>query len=78
VLAGVQAKGLSAASEGGLVSQQTGPYGLLLAIALFWALLSACAATVSVEFELRRSAWGWTASFVMSSVVAAYSFWRLP
>jgi hypothetical protein len=58
------------------VSQAT-IWPALLAIALLWALVSAGAATVSVEYEMRRRAWGWMACFVLSSLVAAYSFWRL-
>jgi hypothetical protein len=60
------------------VSPQETVWGSVLPIAVFWAVVSAIAASVSVRYEMRRSAWGWTASFVLSSLVAAYSFWRLP
>jgi hypothetical protein len=60
------------------MSQQESVGGYVLFIALSWALISAIAASASVRYEMRRSAWGWTASFVLSSLVAAYSFWRLP
>jgi hypothetical protein len=60
------------------VSQQETIWGYVLFIALAWALISAIAATGSVHSEMRRLAWGWTASFLVSSLVAAYSFWRLP
>jgi uncharacterized membrane protein YoaK (UPF0700 family) len=59
------------------VSGQEVAWARLLVIALFWAVISAIAATVSVRYEARRPALGWTASFVLSSMVAAYSFWRL-
>jgi hypothetical protein len=49
----------------------------LLAIALFWALVSAVAAAEGVHHERRRLALGWTVSFVLSSLAAAYGFWRL-
>ncbi len=61
------------------MSHQESVWGSVLFIALSWALISAIAVSVSVHFEMRRLAWGWTASFVLSSLVAAYSFfWRLP
>jgi hypothetical protein len=60
------------------VSQQETVWGSVLLIAVFWALISAIAATASVHYEMRRWAWGWIASFALSSLVAAYSFWRLP
>jgi hypothetical protein len=60
------------------VSQQESVWATVLFIALAWALISAIAATVSVRYEMRRRAWGWTASFfLVSSLVAAYSFWRV-
>jgi hypothetical protein len=58
--------------------QETLWWPALLGVASAWALLSAIAAAVCVRYEMRRLAWGWTASFVLSSLVAAYSFWRLP
>jgi hypothetical protein len=60
------------------VSQQGTVWASVLGIALVWALISATAAIVSVHYEMRRWTWGWTASFVLSSLVAAYSFWKLP
>jgi hypothetical protein len=60
------------------VSQQETVWHYVLLIALSWAVISAIAASASVRYEMGRSAWGWTASFVLSSLVAAYSFWRLP
>ncbi len=58
------------------MSQHESVWGSVLFIALSWALISAIAASASVHYEMRRFAWGWTASFVLSSLVAAYSFWR--
>ena len=60
------------------MSQQAGVWALVFYISLGWAALSAVVATVSVYYERSRLAWGWTASFFIASVVAAYSFWRLP
>jgi hypothetical protein len=45
--------------------------------ALLWALVSVLVATESANRGMRRRAWGWMASFVVSTLVAAYSFWRL-
>jgi hypothetical protein len=59
------------------VSQQEAVWAPLLGIALVWVLVSAFAATDSVKYGMRRRAWGWTAAFVLSSLAAAYSFWRL-
>jgi hypothetical protein len=65
--------------EAGLkVSQQESVWATVLFIALGWALISAIAATVSVRYEMSWGALGWMASFLVSSLVAAYSFWRLP
>jgi uncharacterized membrane protein YoaK (UPF0700 family) len=64
--------------EAGLkVSQQESVWALVLTIAVCWAVISAIAATVSVRYEMRRRAWCWTTSFLVSSLVAAYSFWRV-
>jgi NhaP-type Na+/H+ or K+/H+ antiporter len=60
------------------VTQQETVWASVLGLASAWALLSAVVAAVSMRYEMRRMAWGWTASFVLSSLVAAYSFWRLP
>ena len=50
-------------------------------MALFMADSCGCvgeiAVTVSVRDEARRYAWGWAAFFVMFSLLAAYTFWRL-
>jgi hypothetical protein len=63
--------------EAGLkVSQQESIRAIVLFLALAWALISAIAVTVSVRYEMQWGAWGWTASFLVSSLVAAYSFWR--
>jgi hypothetical protein len=60
------------------VIQQETVWVSLLFIASVWALISVVVVAVSVYYEMRRLAWGWTASFVLSSLVAAYSFWRVP
>jgi hypothetical protein len=48
-----------------------------LAGVLLWAVISVLVATESANREMRRRAWGWMTSFVVSTLVAAYSFWRL-
>jgi NhaP-type Na+/H+ or K+/H+ antiporter len=58
--------------------QQETVWVSLLFIASVWALISAVVVAVSVYYEMRAMAWGWTASFALSSLVAAYSYWRLP
>jgi hypothetical protein len=58
------------------VTEQEPLWGSLLFVGLMWTLASAVAATESVKLGMRRRAWGWTATFVVSSLVAAYSFWR--
>jgi ABC-type uncharacterized transport system permease subunit len=50
----------------------------LMAGASAWALLSAVIAVLTVRIGMNRLALGWMVSFVLSSLVAAYSFWRLP
>jgi hypothetical protein len=60
------------------MTEQEALWTSVLFIALSWALISAIVATAGVRYELSRLAWGWTASFVLSSLVAAYAFWRLP
>jgi hypothetical protein len=60
------------------VSQQESLWATVLLFAGFWAVISAIAATASVRYEMIRSAWGWTASFLVSSLVATYSYWRIP
>jgi hypothetical protein len=49
----------------------------LLVGALLWALVSAVVATESTNQGMRRRAWGWVASFLSASLVAAYAFGRL-
>jgi hypothetical protein len=48
----------------------------LLVGALLWALVSVVVATESAKLGMRRRTWGWVASFLAASVVAAYSFGR--
>lgn len=50
---------------------------LALGIAVSCALISAIALTMSVRDETRRYAWGWAVYFLVFSLVAAYTFWRL-
>ena len=52
-------------------------WGSLLFVALLWAVISAIALNVSLEYGMRRRTWAWAASFLVSTLVAAYSFWRL-
>ena len=52
------------------------PWAALLVGALLWALVSVLVATESANAGMRRRAWGWAASFVCASLVAAYSFGR--
>jgi hypothetical protein len=52
------------------------PGAALLVGALFWALVSVVVATESANQGMRRLKWGWVASFLVASVVAAYSFGR--
>ena len=48
----------------------------MLVGALSWALVSVLVATESANQGMRRRAWGWVASFVAASLVAAYAFGR--
>jgi hypothetical protein len=50
------------------------PGAALLVGALFWALVSVVVATESANQGMRRRKWGWVASFLVASVVAAYAF----
>ena len=51
------------------------PGAALLVGALFWALVSVVVATESANQGMRRrNKWGWVASFLVASVVAAYAF----
>lgn len=52
-------------------------YVSLLTFAVFWSVASAVMLLVSARKANRGSAWFWTAIFAASSLVAAYSFWRL-
>jgi hypothetical protein len=52
------------------------PGAALLVGALLWALVSVVVATESANQGMRRLKWGWVASFLVASVVAAYSFGR--
>jgi hypothetical protein len=52
------------------------PWAALLVGALLWALVSVVVATESANQGMRRRAWGWVASFLAVSLVAAYSFGR--
>ena len=49
----------------------------LLGITLVWAVISAVVAVESANHGMRRRAWFWIASFLVSTLAAAYSFWRL-
>jgi hypothetical protein len=53
------------------------PWVALFVGALVWALVSMLVATESANGGMRRRAWGWAASFLCASLVAAYSFGRL-
>jgi uncharacterized membrane protein HdeD (DUF308 family) len=59
------------------VSQQESVWTLVLGIAVSCALISAIAMAMSVRDEARRYAWGWAVYFMVFSLVAAYSFWRI-
>jgi hypothetical protein len=52
------------------------PGAALLMGALLWALVSVVVATKSANQGMRRRKWGWVASFLLASVVAAYAFGR--
>jgi hypothetical protein len=53
------------------------PGAALLVGALLWALVSVVVATESANQGMRRrNKWGWVASFLVASVVAAYAFFR--
>jgi ABC-type uncharacterized transport system permease subunit len=62
----------------GGVIQQEALWPSLLGAASIWALLSAVIVVLTVRYGMNRLALGWMVSFVVSSMVAAYSFWRLP
>jgi hypothetical protein len=76
-----EAVGLAAQNMG-----RTGPippasggisWSSLLGITLLWAVISTIVAVESANRGMRRRAWGWTASFLVSALVAAYSFWMM-
>ena len=50
------------------------PWAALLVGALLWALASVLVASESARGGMRRRTWGWVASFLCASLVAAYSF----
>ncbi len=52
------------------------PWAALLVVALLWASVSLVVATESANLGMRRHVWGWAASFLSASLVAAYSFGR--
>jgi hypothetical protein len=59
------------------VSPRDMAFAMLLAAASFWALISALLLIGAVYEGTARASWGWGASFVCSSLVAAYAFWGL-
>jgi hypothetical protein len=50
------------------------PWASLVVGASLWALASVVVATESAKRGMRRRTWGWVASFLAASVVAAYAF----
>ena len=52
-------------------------YVSLLTFAVFWSVASAAMLLVSSRKANKGAAWYWAAIFAASSLVAAYSFWRL-
>jgi hypothetical protein len=51
-------------------------WAALLVGALLGALMSVAVATESANLGMQRRAWGWIASFLAASLVAAYAFGR--
>jgi hypothetical protein len=49
----------------------------ILVAGIAWAGLSAAVLAISIHREAGRQAWGWGASFAVSSLSAAYCFGRL-
>ena len=49
----------------------------ILAMGLLWAGVSAVVLAASIHLEAGRQAWGWGASFAVSSLWAAWCFGRL-
>jgi hypothetical protein len=52
------------------------PGAALLVGAMLWALVSVVVAAESANQGMRRRKWGWVASFLVASLVAAYAFGR--
>ena len=50
------------------------PWAALAVGALLWALASVVVATESARRGMRRRTWGWVASFLCASLVAAFAF----
>ena len=48
----------------------------ILAMGLLWAWVSAVVLAISIRMEVGRQAWGWAASFAVSSLCAAWCFGR--
>jgi hypothetical protein len=66
------------AAEGGNMSTRpVNMWASLLFVALVRDLMRAAAFCVSLDYGRRRLARLWAASFLVSTLVAAYSFWRL-
>jgi hypothetical protein len=76
-----EALGLAAQNVGrtGPISPAPGgsPWASLLGVALLLAGISVAVAAVSVRYGMRRLSRGWAASFLLFSLIAAYSLWRL-
>jgi len=53
------------------------PWAALVGGALLWALASVVVATESARRGMRRRTWGWVASFLCATVVAAYAFGKV-
>ena len=53
------------------------PWAALVVGALLWASASLVVATESAKGGMRRRTWGWVASFLAASLVAAYAFGKL-
>ncbi len=60
------------------MSATTNPvYLALLLFAVVWSVVSGLMLLANVYVGDELPAWGWAASFVASSLSAAYLFWRL-
>jgi hypothetical protein len=53
------------------------PWAALVVGALLWALASVVVASESARGGMRRRTWGWVASFLTASLVAAYAFGKV-